>query len=262
MQRGDVIEIHTAGVADVTTQAEIRGDDYMRLASVAKAFSGAAAVAAVAQGTMTLDDTVSRWRPDLPSVWGPVTLSQLLNHTSGVPTFTTSEAFRDRLVARPLTPVPPRQLVEYVAGEDLEFAPGSRYAYSNTDNILIGLMVEAASDRSYEHELGSRVSSRLGLRQTSLPSGYRLPRPFIHGYDVHPSGGISDDSEIVAAGYTWASGGVVSTPLELVFALEDRHVTISTVVLAGRFVLDHALVSFLGESYPEIGVDWLGAEAN
>lgn len=55
---------------------------------------------------------------------------------------------------------------------------------------------------------------------------------------------------------------VVSTPLELVFALEDTHRMIATIVLSGRFVLDHALVSFLGESYPQLGVDWLGAEAN
>ena len=54
----------------------------------------------------------------------------------------------------------------------------------------------------------------------------------------------------------------VATPLELVFALEDPRGMISTVVLAGRFVLDQTLVSFLAESYPQIRIDWLGVEAN
>ena len=55
---------------------------------------------------------------------------------------------------------------------------------------------------------------------------------------------------------------VVSTPLELVFALEDAQRTLSTVVLAGRFALDQALVSFLGENYPQLGVDRIAVEAN
>lgn len=55
---------------------------------------------------------------------------------------------------------------------------------------------------------------------------------------------------------------VVATPLELVFALEDSDKMISTIVLAGRFVVDRDLLSFLGETYPQIGVDWLGVEAN
>lgn len=55
---------------------------------------------------------------------------------------------------------------------------------------------------------------------------------------------------------------VVASPLELVFALADPDRMISTIVLAGRFVLDRELVTFLGETYPQIGVDWLGAEAN
>ena len=98
---------------------------------------------------------------------------------------------------------------------DLVFPSGSRYEYSNTENILVGLMVEAATGHSYVRELGSRVIGRLGLRETTLPSGYLMPRPFIHGYDVTPGEPTTDDSEIVAAGYTWASGGIVSTPLEL-----------------------------------------------
>jgi D-alanyl-D-alanine carboxypeptidase len=193
----------------------MRPTDHMRVASVAKAFSGAVALSLVDRGVLSLDDTIGELLPGFNPDWDDVTLRDLLNHTSGVPTFTTSDDFVDRLVAYPRTPVPPRQLVEYVADEDLEFPAGSRYEYSNTDNILVGLMVEAATGRSYEHELGSRVLGRLGLRETSLPSGYRMPRPFIHGYDVTASGAIFDDSEIVAAGYTWASGGVVSTPLEL-----------------------------------------------
>jgi D-alanyl-D-alanine carboxypeptidase len=215
VQVGGRRQVFTAGIGDRNSRRRMRPTDHMRIASVSKAFSSAVALSLVERGVLSLDDTIGALLPGFNPDWDGVTLRELLNHTSGVPDYTGSEAFFERLVASPRRPVPPRQLVEYVAGEDLEFDPGSRYEYSNTENILVGLMVEAAARRSYEHELGARVFGRLGLRATSLPSGYRMPRPFIHGYDVVPPLPPEDESEIIAAGYTWASGGIVSTPLEL-----------------------------------------------
>src|SRR5688500_9101355 len=73
---------------------------------------------------------------------------------------------------------------------------------------------------------------------------------------------ITDDAGQRKRLATRRNMAVVATPLELVFALEDNDPSVSTVVLAGRFVVDHALVSFLGENYPQVGVHWLGVEAN
>jgi D-alanyl-D-alanine carboxypeptidase len=96
------------------------------------------------------------------------------------------------------------------------FAPGSRYNYSNSDNIVVGLMVEAATNSAYESQLEAQVFGPLGLTETSLPAGPKLPKPFIHGYDNDPSQSPPEDlSEIIAAGWSWASGGVVSSPADL-----------------------------------------------
>lgn len=212
---GNRTQVFTAGLGDLRNRRRMRPTDHMRIASVAKAFSGAVALSLVERGVLSLDDTLGKWLPDFNPDWNDVTLTELLQHTSGVPDLLTSSELRTRIAAFPRKPVPPRQLVEYVAGTDLVFPSGSRYEYSNTENILVGLMVEAATGHSYVRELGSRVFGRLGLRETSLPSGYLMPRPFIHGYDVTPGEPTTDDSEIVAAGYAWASGGIISTPLEL-----------------------------------------------
>ena len=72
---------------------------------------------------------------------------------------------------------------------------------------------------------------------------------------------ITDDARQRQRFATRRDTVVVATPLELVFALEDAQPTLAKVILAGRFVLDHTLVSFLGETYPQLAVDWLG-EAN
>jgi D-alanyl-D-alanine carboxypeptidase len=213
-QRGENIDVHTAGVADLATPAPIEVDDHMRLGSIAKAFSGAAALAVVAQGALSLDDTIGQWRPALPLSWAPVTLRQLLGHTSGIDDFTNEKAFQDAVTASPTLAPPPSQLLSSVENKPLAFAPGSRYRYSNSDNIIVGLMIEAATGEAYEEVLRTRVYASLDLSETSLPSGATMPTPLLHGYEVMPPAAPEDISELVAAGWSWASGGVVSTPAD------------------------------------------------
>jgi D-alanyl-D-alanine carboxypeptidase len=99
---------------------------------------------------------------------------------------------------------------------DLLFVPGLEYHYSNSDNIVIALMVEAATGMSYEDLLRELVYRPLGLRKTSLPSGTNLRKSFIHGYSNDPSQNPPEDlSKDFAAGWSWASGGIVSTPADL-----------------------------------------------
>ncbi|MGH9278380.1 MAG: serine hydrolase domain-containing protein [Acidimicrobiales bacterium] len=204
VHRGSDLSLHTAGVADVTTRAPFRLDDHMRLASVAKAFSGAAS-----QGLIPLNTTVGSLRPDLPAAWSAITLGQLLNHTSGIPDFSKTPAFVAALLASLLDPPPPRQLLSFIENDPLLFPPGSRYQYSNSDNIVVGLMVESFTGKPYEQVLAERVFGPFGLSETSLPRDQHVPDPKIHGYEVNP---LEDVTELFAAGWTWASGGIVSTP--------------------------------------------------
>ena len=215
VQRGSQLKVHAFGRSDVATKGKPRADDHMRIASVAKAFSGATALSLVAKGVLSLDDTIGKRLPDLPGAWYPVTLRQLLNHTSGLPDFTRSPAFQEAVLASLAVAPPPRDLLDFVRDEPLEFAPGSRYQYSNSDNIVVGLMVEAATGRSYEDELAEQVLDPLGLGETSLPRGPELPEPFIHGYALDPPKPPEDISELFASGWAWASGGIISTPAEL-----------------------------------------------
>jgi D-alanyl-D-alanine carboxypeptidase len=215
VQRGSQLKVHAFGFADVKTRREPRADDHMRIASVAKAFSGATALALVANGVLSLDDTIGQRLPELPAAWHPVTLRQLLNHTSGLPDFTGSPSFGKAVKASLGKAPPPRDLLEFVRNKGLEFAPGSRYRYSNSDNVVVGLMAQAATGRSYPEALAAQVLKPLGLGETSLPRGPGLPRPFIHGYDLAPPAPPEDISTIFASGWAWASGGIVSTPVDL-----------------------------------------------
>lgn len=207
--------LHRAGVARVGGRP-IRFGDRMRVASAAKAFSGAVALALVKRDRLALGDTIGEILPGLPRRWHGVTLAQALQHTSGLPDFSDSPAFHRHLQREPKRSVPPRRLLAYVKRRDLNFRPGSRYRYSNSDNIVIALMAEAVTHRSYERDLRRLVYRPLKLTGTSLPSGFRMPRPFMHGYSVDKAdGSIEDLTEVFAAGLAWASGGLVSTPASL-----------------------------------------------
>lgn len=207
IQRGQDREVHAFGVANLDNGRRIRVDDRMRIASAAKAFNGAAALSLVSKGALSLDDTIGKRLPKLTKAWSEVTLGQLLNHTSGLPDFSQDEDFRKALLKDPAQALPPEKLLSFVEHEPLNFEPGSEYRYSNSDNIAVALMVEAATGRTYEGQLQEQVYGPLGLRKTTLPAGPDLSEPYIHGYDNDPSDEHPEDlSELVAAGWAWASG--------------------------------------------------------
>jgi D-alanyl-D-alanine carboxypeptidase len=215
VQRGPHREVHSFGVRNLKGDLPMRADARMRLASTSKAFSGAVALSLVSEGKLSLNDTIGERLPSLPKSWHKITLRQLLNHTSGLPNFTEDPDYLAALEASPKNAPPPRKLLSYVEDEPLNFKPGTRYEYSNSDNIVVGLMVEDATGESYEQQLQEQVYGPLGLKKTSLPRGANLKKPFIHGYDNDPSQQPPEDvSEVLASGWVWASGGMVSTPSE------------------------------------------------
>jgi D-alanyl-D-alanine carboxypeptidase len=215
IQRGRKTIVYRAGVSQVGTRGPLSPNQRMRIASVAKAFSGAVALALVNRRVLSPSDTIGKWLPRLPRAWRRVTLGQALQHTAGLPDFSSSPKLADYVHAHPHATVSPGFLLSFVAHKRLDFTPGTRYDYSNTDNVVVALMAEAATHRSYTTLLRSLVFSRLGLRRTSLPSSARIPSPFMHGYVVDPEHPPSDVTTTLSAAYTWASGGIVSTPADL-----------------------------------------------
>lgn len=215
VQRGPRRQVHTAGVADVARGTPPRASSRMRIASISKAFSGAAALALVGAGRLSLEETIGRLLPELPAAWHAVTLRQLLAHTSGLPDFTATEGFAKAIAASPRRPPRPRQLLSFAAGRPLRFAPGSAYRYSNSDNVAVGLMVAATTASSYRTALHRLVFGPLRLRRTDLPLAAELLAPYLHGYEQE-GGRLDDVSRAVAfAGWAWASGGLVSSPGDL-----------------------------------------------
>ena len=214
--RNGRLTVLRAGRADIRRDGPPSASDHMRIASVSKAFSGVVALRLARDGRLGLDDTIGKWLPQLPPAWAVVTIRQMLNHTSGLPDYTHSDRFAKQLKDDPRGYVSPTRIIDWVRADSLVFAPGSRYAYSNTDNIVIGLITEAVTGRSYPDLLGDIVFSPAKLRDTSFPTRrIALAAPVLHGYIVAPGKQDQDVTTSVSPSGAWASGAVVSTPADL-----------------------------------------------
>jgi D-alanyl-D-alanine carboxypeptidase len=215
VQRGRDREFRRRGVGDVRTRRRPALSDRYRIASVAKAYSGAVALALVSQGRLSLTDTIGQRLPGVLPIANQVTLAQALQHTGGLPDYITQQAFIDRFTRDPSAYFSPQDLVGFVRNVPLRFTPGSRYEYSDTDNIIVGLMAEAATGQSYEQLLARYVYRPTRARHTTLPRTVRMPRPFLHGYEVAPRRPPEDVSQVINPSGAWASGGIVSSLLDV-----------------------------------------------
>ncbi len=215
VQVGKRTTVTSAGLAEVSTSTAPTATDTVRIASVSKAYSGAVVLALVSKGTLSLSDTIGKILPTLPKAWWPVKVSQLLQHTSGVPDYIKSPAFLKSFIADPQQSLTPTQLLAFVTDEPLLFRPGSKYHYSDSDNIILGLMVEARTGGSYQAALARYVTTPLRLPATQLPTTTALTNPYLHGYDREDDGTLEDISMILNPELAWVSGGMVSTTAEL-----------------------------------------------
>lgn len=217
IKRPEGSEFLTAGSASLEDERSLASDDHFRIASVTKAFTAAVVMELVEEETLSLDDTVEDWAPGLLAEGDSITGRQLLGHTSGLPDYTKDDGFIEAFVAG--EDLPPQRIVSFVASEPLAFEPGTKYEYSDTDNIVLGIIVEAATGSSYEQELRSRVLEPLGLQATILPKGTAMPDPHAEGYQYAPeSQGTGEPDDMTTAldpAAAWASGALVSTPGDL-----------------------------------------------
>jgi len=216
ISRGDRSRFLSAGVADLRSGRAPTPNDRVRIASVTKGFTALLAIElAEGEGPLSLDGTIEESVPGLlPDARG-VKLRELLQHTSGLADYIHAPSFLERFSADLAAYISPLELIGFVRGEPLEFAPGSRYHYSDTDNIAAALMAEAASGLSYEQLLARRIFKPLGMTGSSLPRTIAMPRPSMHGYEIEPGKKPDDVTELLNPASAWASGGIVSTAADL-----------------------------------------------
>jgi D-alanyl-D-alanine carboxypeptidase len=210
-----------AGFADVQTRVRMQATDRFRIASVTKTFVATVVLQLEAEGRLDIDDSVERWLPGLVPNGSSITLRELLNHTSGLFSFTDDEAVTTALIADPGRQWSPGEVLSIAFSHPSLYEPGTAWSYSNTNYVLLGHAIEAATGSTLEQELQERILSPLALGATSSPAGTAIEGRFAHGYiGPHPGlpiprGNLLDISLILNPSYAWAAGNMVSSAPDL-----------------------------------------------
>jgi CubicO group peptidase (beta-lactamase class C family) len=180
-----------------------------RIGSVTKQFTAAAILLLQERGRLGVNDSICRFVADCPQTWQPVTIHQLLTHTSGIPNFTAFPEYGQLMTA-------PRTVAEIIntfRSRPLDFAPGTRFSYSNSGYILLGHIIERASNQTYGEFLRANVFAPLEMRNT----GYATNEAALTNRAV---GYTRDGDNIVVAQpidmtVPFAAGGIYSTVEDL-----------------------------------------------
>lgn len=209
----------TSGVGDLRTGAKVPLNGRYRIGSVTKVFTASVVLQLAAEGKINVSRTIQHYLPGLlPDDLPPITVGQLLDHTSGLsgdmsphdPDDGTPAGY----AAHRFDVWTPAQVVALSTRHGMEFAPGTKQHYEGINYFIAGLLIEKVTGHSYGAEVNRRIIKPLGLHDTSVPgfTDFKIPGPHSHGY-VIVDGKPVDISE--ESPWAWAEGGMISSAADL-----------------------------------------------
>lgn len=206
VMRGDEVLYRGArGEADVEGDVPLAPGDRFRIGSVTKQIAAAGLLTLVDAGKVALEDPLSKYLPDYPGAAG-ITIEQLLNHTSGIKSYTEIPGVMDGPIRRDLTTA---QLVDYFKDETPAFAPGEAWAYNNSGYVLVGAVIEAASGQPWHEYLDQALFKPLGMKDTGYGADPAVVARQVKGYTT---GGPAPAAPIeLSMTQPHAAGALVST---------------------------------------------------
>jgi D-alanyl-D-alanine carboxypeptidase len=191
------------------------GNFTFRIGSNTKTMTGTVLLQLVDEGKLKLSDKLSKYFPEY-SKSDSITLTMLCNMTTGIFNYTNDESFWTNLYASPLKVWQPKELVAIGFSHDFVFQPGKGWQYSNTNSILLGMIIEKVTGNTIQAEIENRIMKHLNLTHSGfLTSGPGLPGSHARGYYSGEYVDGEDMTENIDVSWAWAAGSVYSTPREL-----------------------------------------------
>jgi len=204
---GKLVYAKAFGTADLAAGRPANLQTRYAVGSISKQFTAAALLMLEEQGKLSLDDRVSKYFPDLTRA-GEVTIRQLLSHTSGYEDY----APQDYIIPEWTRPTTPQAVVEHWARKPLDFDPGTKWQYSNTNFVLAAQIFEKVSGRSLVEFLREKIFAPLDMQSASdWPPGQPADATAYTRYAVGPP----RPTQREAAGWYYGAGELAMTPADL-----------------------------------------------
>ncbi len=229
---GAIIVVHSTrtgdwttglGVSNLASHEPMRPGLHMRIGSITKTLTGTVILQLVEQNRLKLADPVAKFEPEVPD-GAHITIRELLDMRSGLYNYSEDQTFASSVITHPETVWTPQELLAIARAHPPYIAPGRGYHYSNTNYILLGMIIEKITGRTLEQVFLQRIFGPLGMKNTLFPArtSAALPTPYSQGYFWQPSARHSPapDENVLNAthwnpSWGWAAGAAISTDHDL-----------------------------------------------
>jgi CubicO group peptidase (beta-lactamase class C family) len=214
-------EIVTEALGESMTGVPATTDMHFRNGAVAIAYMATALLQLVDQGVVGLDDSLSRWLPDLPNA-EQVTLRMLSNMTAGYADYVQDAGLVDALIEDPFRQWGPQELIEVSTSKPHVFAPGTNWDYSHTNYVILGQALERITGKPLATLIDEEILTPLGLSGTQSASTPAIPEPVLHAYSserreflgVDPGARFYEESTFWNPSWTLADGAIQTTTIQ------------------------------------------------
>jgi D-alanyl-D-alanine carboxypeptidase len=207
----DTLLMKGYGMADVENQVPATPQTVFRIGSITKQFTSSAVMQFVEQGKVSLDDDMTKYIPKYPTRGRKIPVRYLLNHTSGIPSYTDVGNVFGQVIRSDLSH---DSLVALIAPDSLLFEPGSHFYYNNTGYFMLGMLLEQVSGKPYGQYLEEKLFAPNGLSSTIYCDSRRIIPHRAHGYDRPPTGLVN--TSFLSMDLPYAAGSLCSTVGDLV----------------------------------------------
>jgi len=210
-QNGKVLFEKAYGMADMELGVKMQPDHILRLGSITKQFTAVAMLMLVQEGKVSLADDLTKYLPDYPTGGRKISVAQLLNHTSGIKSYTSMRDFPE--IWRKDMPL--TVLIDHFKNEPFDFEPGERWEYNNSAYILAGAVIEKASGMSYADFIEKRIFQPLGMTDSYYDVTDRIVPRRIRGYGDGETEGSFTNAPFLSMTLPHAAGSLMSTVADL-----------------------------------------------
>ena len=207
--------IRAYGSADLAAKQPLTPADHFRIGSNTKTFVISVLLQLVDEGKLSLDDPLSKFALGVAIPNGQnITVRELCEMRSGLfEAYDTPEV--NRMDIKPETVFDARTLVRWAVRQKPHFAPGTSYNYSNTNYLLLGLIIENVTHRDVADEIRTRLFEPFHLTETSYPTTQAMPEPWAHGYALNDKRGWDDVSNTIPVSLMGAAGEIISNMADM-----------------------------------------------
>ncbi|HTE29529.1 MAG TPA: serine hydrolase [Chryseolinea sp.] len=198
------------GYANLELRVPTKPDMVFRIGSVTKQYTAIAILQLVEQGKIALRDSFQKFIPSFPYKGHTITIENLLTHTSGVVDYEVLDAHIPNAIR---IEFPAKYVVDSLANYPLEFTPGAKYHYSNSNYFLLGQIIEAVSGKSYQEYLQENIFQKAGLKNTYYDSPTQLIPNRVNGYTKYD--GVFQNAGYISMSLVYSAGALLSNTEDL-----------------------------------------------